>query len=49
MEIIHIANTKPNKDGVALLISDKVDLEVMNIAGGKEENFTIIIVNLSKI
>lgn len=36
-ENLHIANTKPNKDGVALLRSDKADLEVMSTTEMKKK------------
>lgn len=39
MENIHTANTKPNKNGVAVLISDEVDLVVMNTTRDTKGNF----------
>ena len=41
-ENIFHANGKPKKAGVAILISDKIDLKIKNITRDKEGNYIII-------
>ena len=39
---IFYANRKQKKPGVAILISDKIDLKIKQIARDKEEHYTMI-------
>ena len=42
MEYIFHANRKQKKAGVAILISDKIDLKIKNITGDEEGHYMMI-------